>query len=77
MGFDVPPGVVTVTSAVPVPAGLIATISLAVSLTIAAGLLPKSTAVAFARFAPMIVSDVPPVVGPAVGLMVVSVGAAA
>jgi len=50
---DVPPAVVTVTSTVPVPAGLVTTIWVAVSLTIFAAVLPKSTAVALARFVPV------------------------
>jgi hypothetical protein len=37
---------------------------------------PKRTAVAFSKFVPVIVTDVPPAVGPAVGLTPVTVGAA-
>ena len=74
---DVPPAVVTVTSTVPaVPAGLVAVICVAVSLTIVAGVVPNSTAVAPVRFVPVIVTVVPPAVGPDVGLTPVTVGAA-
>ena len=73
-----PPAVVTVTSTVPaVPDGIWTTICVAVSLTIVAALpLPKSTAVAPARFEPVIVTVVPPTTGPADGEMDVTVGAA-
>jgi hypothetical protein len=74
---DVPPAVVTVTSTVPAaPAGLVATICVPVSLVIVAVALPNFT-VAVAdvpRFAPLIVTVVPPAVGPAVGLTPVKVG---
>ncbi len=72
---EAPVAVTTVTSTVPVPAGAMATISVAVSLTIVALLVPKSTAVAPARLAPLIVTDVPPEVGPDVGLIPVTLGA--
>ena len=55
---DVPAGVVTVTSTVPVPAGLSAVIE--VSLTtvrLVAGAVPKSTAVAPVKPVPVIVTD--------------------
>ena len=55
---DVPVGVVTVTSTVPVPGGLSAVI--VVSLTtvkLVAGVVPKSTAVAPAKPLPVIVTD--------------------
>ena len=74
---DVPPGVVTVTSTVPVPAGLSAVI--VVSLTtvkFVAAVVPKSTAVAPVKPVPVIVTDVPPAAGPLVGLRPVTVGAA-
>ena len=60
---DVPAGVVTVTSTVPVPAGLSAVI--VVSLTtvrFVAGVVPKSTAVAPVKLVPVIVTRVPPAV---------------
>ncbi len=72
-----PPGVVTVTSTVPVPAGLSAV--MVVSLTTirpVAGLVPKSTLVAPAKPVPVIVTEVSPASGPLVGLMPVTVGAA-
>ncbi len=75
---DVPAGVVTVTSTVPVPAGLSAVI--VVSLTtvrFVAGVVPKSTAVAPVKLVPVIVTRVPPAVGPLVGLTPVTVGATA
>ena len=64
---DVPFAVVTVTSTVPVPAGAVAVIELAVSPVMVAGVDPKSTAVAPPRLLPAMVTEVPPVVGPAVG----------
>src|SRR5579883_714546 len=71
----VPPGAVTVMSTAPAaPAGLVATTWVAVSLTIAPGTDPKSTAVALARLVPVMVTDVPPASGPAAGLMPVTVG---
>ena len=72
-----PPAVTTVTSTVPaVPAGLVTTICVAVSLTIVRRwLVPNITAVALARFVPVIVTVVPPAAGPAAGLMPVTVGA--
>ena len=74
---EVPPTVTTVTSTVPaVPAGLVATIPVPESLVIVAAVLPKSTAVALARFVPVIVTVVPPAKGPAVGLTLVTAGAA-
>ena len=64
-----PPAVVTVTFTVPaVPAGSVTTICVAESLTIVPAMPPKSTAVALARFVPVIVTVVPPASGPAAGL---------
>ena len=62
--------VATVTSTAPalVPEGLVATIWVAVSLTIVADTVPNFTAVALARFVPTIVTNVPPAVGPDAGL---------
>ena len=62
-----PAAVVTVTSTVPAAAarGLMTTILVFVSLTMVAAVVPKSTAVAFASARPVIVTVVPPAVGPA------------
>lgn len=68
---DVPPGVVTVRSTVPVPAGLraISDKPLLATLKVVAGLfVPKSTAVTFVKPVPIIVTIVPLAVGPDVGL---------
>ena len=74
---DVPPNVTTVTPTIPAwPAGMIATIWVAVSLTIFAAALPNMTAVAWARFVPLMISIVPPFVGPEVEVRRVTVGAA-
>ena len=73
-----PAGVVTVTSTVPVPAGLSAVIEVSLTtVTFVAGVVPKSTAVAPVKPVPVIVTSVPPSVGPLVGLTPVTVGAAA
>nr|MCA1071700.1 hypothetical protein [Delftia acidovorans] len=74
----VPPGVVTRTSTVPAaPAGAVAVMLVAL-LTVKppAAVAPKVTAVAPVKFVPVRVTEVPPAVGPAVGEMEVSVGAA-
>ena len=56
-----PPGVVTVTSTIPVPAGLSAVIiALLNTVILVAGVVPKSTAVAPEKLAPVIVTTVPP-----------------
>ena len=70
-----PPVVVTRTSTVPVPAGDVAVIWVA-ELTVkpVAGVAPKLTAVAPVKFVPVIVTDVPPVAGPEVGEIDVTVG---
>jgi hypothetical protein len=76
---EVPPGVVTVTFTAPalVTAGLTTTIWLAVLLIrLVTAAVPKFTAVAPARFVPVIVTNVPPVTGPTVGLRPVTTGAA-
>ena len=72
-----PPTVVTVMSTVPVPAGDVAVIWVAL-LTVkpAAAVAPKVTAVAPLRLVPVMTTDVPPDVGPAVGETAVTVGAA-
>ena len=51
-----------------------ATICVAVLLLIVAVLLPNLTAVALARLAPVIVTLVPPAVGPEVGLIAATDG---
>ena len=72
---DVPPVVTTVTSALPaVPAGLVTTIWVAVSLTIVAAVAPNFTAVALARPVPVIVTVVLPAAGPVDGLRDVTAG---
>nr|MCA1071699.1 hypothetical protein [Delftia acidovorans] len=71
------PTVVTRTSTVPVPAGAMAVIWVAL-LTVkpVAAVAPKVTAVAPDRLVPVIVTMVPPLAGPAVGEMDDTVGAA-
>ena len=77
-GAEVPPGVVTVTSTVPEPAGEVAVQEVVEEQdTPVAALEPKSTvvpAVAVRKLVPVIVTEVPPVVGPADGEMPVTVG---
>ena len=74
---EVPPGVTTVTSTVPVPAGLSAVIEVSLTtVTLVAGVAPKSTAVAPVKPVPVIVTGVPPASVPLVGLKAVTVGAA-
>jgi len=74
----VPPAVVTVTFTIPaVPAGLVATMVLPVSLMMVAAVVPKATTAVLVvpRFAPVIVTSVEPVTGPDVGLTPVTLGA--
>ena len=72
---DVPDAVITVTGTVPVPSGLERIIWEAVSLMkLVTWIGPKSTAVAPARLVPLIVTSVPPVVGPLAGLTAVRAG---
>jgi hypothetical protein len=68
--------VVTLTSTVPVPAGEVAVIEVA-ELTVkpVAGVAPNVTAVAPVKLVPVIVTEVPPVDGPDVGEIEVTVGA--
>jgi hypothetical protein len=74
---DVPPAVVTVTSTVPVPAGDVAVIEVAeLTVKVVALVAPNFTAVAPVRLVPVMATDVPPVVGPAVGEIDVTVGGA-
>ena len=73
-----PPGLITVTFTVPVPAGLVAVICVSEStVKLVAATAPKSTAVAAVKPEPVIVTDVPPANGPAVGLTAVTTGSAA
>jgi hypothetical protein len=74
-----PPGVVTVTWTAPgfIAKGLRTTIWLGMSLMrLVTATVPKLTAEAPARFVPVIVTSVPPITGPAVGLMPATTGAA-
>jgi hypothetical protein len=73
---EAPPGETTVTSTVPVPAGLnaVSWVSLAMA-TFVAGVVPNSTAVALVKPVPMTVTGVPPAAGPKLGLTDETVGA--
>jgi hypothetical protein len=72
---DVPPGVVTVISTVPVPAGLVAVIEVALfTVYEAAAVLPNFTPLAPVKPVPMIATLVPPVTGPTAGEMLVTAG---
>lgn len=73
---DTPPGVVTVTETVPLPAGDVAAIEVElVTLTAVAGLAPKSTVAPLTKPVPVMVTVVPPPAGPLLGLTLVTVGA--
>jgi hypothetical protein len=69
---------VTVTVTAPaLPAGVVAVICVPLSTTtFVAALLPNVTAAPAAKFVPVIVTDVPPAVGPALGDMLVTAGGA-
>jgi hypothetical protein len=70
-----PPGIVTVTSTAPVPAGEVAVIDVALlTVKLLAAVPPKLTAVAPVKVVPAIVTDVPPAAGPEEGLTRVTVG---
>src|SRR5271166_1057540 len=72
---EVPPGVVTVTSTVPgVSGGELAVISVDETTENELGTPPKETVLAPARSVPVIVTEVPPVTGPAFGLTPVTTG---
>ena len=72
---DAPPGVVTVTSTVPaLSAGEVAVIAVAESAVMMPGVAPKLTAEADERLAPLMVTEVPPAVGPLIGLIPVTEG---
>jgi len=74
----VPPGVVTVTSTTPEPAGEFAVIEAALTtVRLVAAVVPNLTAVVPVKFVPVIATSVPPASGPDVGLRPVTVGAAA
>ncbi len=73
---EVPPGVMTVTSTRPAAcAGATAVAEVAdTGVTAVAAAVPKVTAVMPVRFVPVIVTTVPPAIGPDVGLIEVTVG---
>ena len=72
---EVPLGVVTVTSTVPVPAGEMTVRLDPVSALIEVpALVPKCTAVAPAKLVPLTVTEVPPAASPFEGLTPVTVG---
>jgi hypothetical protein len=71
----VPPGVTTLTSTVPVRAGLVAVIWVELSIVkLVAAVRPKLTALAPPKFVPVMVTDVPPLVGPALGATALTAG---
>src|SRR5206468_3739438 len=71
----VPPGVLTTTSTAPVPGGAIAVIEPAESTAKLAALAePNLTAVAPLKLLPVMLTEVPPPVGPLAGLTPVTVG---
>jgi hypothetical protein len=75
---DVPPGFVTRTSTVPLPAGDVAVIDVADTIVkLVAAVAPKVTAVAPVNPVPVRVTVVPPVARPDVGEIEVTVGAGA
>ena len=76
--LEVPPGVVTVTLAGPaVPGGEVTVIEVAeLTTTDVPAVPPKLTVAPATKLVPVMVTEVPPVVGPAVELMDVTVGAA-
>jgi len=74
----VPPGVVTVALTVPVPAGLVAVIDVAFTTrTFVAWRVPNETVAGRTKLVPVMVTTVPPLVGPDDGATSVTVGAAA
>ncbi len=74
---ELPDGVVTVTLTVPVPGGLFAAMSLAVfTWTPVAAAPPNRTAVVPVKPVPPMVTAVPPLSGPLLGLMLVITGSA-
>ena len=77
--MPVPPGVVTATSTAPTePAGVVAVIEVALTtVTPVAAAPPNVTAGAPVKLVPVMVTDVPPAVGPEFGLTLLTVGAPA
>ena len=75
---EVPPAVVTVTLTVPADsAGEVATIDVdELTVTAVAVTVPNITVAPDTKPVPVMVTEVPPVVGPEVGLMAVTVGTA-
>ena len=74
---EVPPGLVTVTLTVPLPAGLVTVIWVSLlTLTLLAAVCPKEILVAPVKPVPMMTTAVPPVPGPLAGLILVTVGIA-
>lgn len=72
---EVPTGVVTVTSTVPVPEWLVTVIVLSLTTTtLVPAFAPKLTAVAPVKPEPMTVTDVPPANGPDTGLTLATTG---
>ena len=72
----VPPDVVTVTSTVPDPAREVAVSEVAEeTVTPVAAVVPKCTVAPEAKFVPVTVTTVPPLIGPCVGLTPVTDGA--
>ena len=70
-----PPGVVTVTSTVPLPAGLVAVIWVSLStVKLLAAVAPKETPVAPVKPVPVMTTVVPPALDPLDGLILVTVG---
>jgi hypothetical protein len=74
---EVPEGVVTVMSTVPLPGGLVTVICAAESAVIVPAAPPKLTPVAPARPVPETVTAVSPAVGPLAGEIPVTVGGGA
>ena len=71
-----PPGVLTVTSTVPEPAGDVAVTCVADSALSALALaVPNLTSLAPVRFVPVIVTVLAPAAGPLVGSILLTVGA--
>ena len=71
----VPPGVVTVTSTVPLPAGETAAIEVSeITSKLVAGVEPNEDRARVLRFVPVIVTVVPPPSGPSDGLTLATVG---
>ena len=71
----VPPGFIIVISTVPVPAGAIAVrFKVFCTLKLIASLLPNFTAVVLKRLFPLIETKVPPMIGPFLGEIALTVG---